>query len=389
VSAGKPERSEIYNLLVTHDDKERMPKKADSLSASEIALIKQWIADGAKFDGVDRKQLLSDMNTGLLTVKTPDKYPSALPITALAASPDGKQLAISGYGEVMLWDLNLETFAINEDQPDKLSIAPTLSARVQHMPERVLSLVWSKVNHLLAVAGGTPGRGGAVWLVDAAKHQPVKRILTTPDTVTSLARNREGNMLVVGGTDNHVRLYELPSAKLRWDVEGHADWITSLCISPDGEFVASASRDRTARLFKVGNGEIKTTYTNHDMQILSLVFDNDGRQLFSGDAGGSIRRWNREAESDKSSTTRPTREGVVQMLQAHGRTFAAFGNGRLVEMDVPGKKATHSFEVSTAQTTSLTSIEEPALLISGDRDGVVWVHELKGNTLVGKWSAVP
>jgi WD40 repeat protein len=366
-----------------------MPKKADPLSKAEIELIRQWIADGAKFDGKDRKQLLSDMSTEHLVVKTPDKYPRSLPITAIAARPDGKQLAVSGYGEVMIWDLNLETIAINEDQPDKLSIAPKLSARVQRMPERVLSLTWSKVSNQLAVAGGTPGRGGAVWLVDAAKHLPVKRILTTPDTVTSLACNREGSTLVVGGTDNHVRLYELPSAKLRWDVEGHADWITALRLSPDGTLVASASRDRTARLFKVENGEIKTTYTNHDMQILSLVFDNDGKQLFSGDAGGSIRRWNREGESDKSSTTRPTREGVTQMLQAHGRTFAAFGNGRLVEMDVLGKKATHSFEVSTVQTTSLTSFEEPALLISGDHDGVVWVYELKGNTLVGKWSAVP
>ncbi|RIK74559.1 MAG: hypothetical protein DCC67_16445 [Planctomycetota bacterium] len=46
--AGKPEESELYKRLVLPaDDKKRMPKEGDPLPEAEIALIKQWIEQGA------------------------------------------------------------------------------------------------------------------------------------------------------------------------------------------------------------------------------------------------------------------------------------------------------------------------------------------------------
>jgi mono/diheme cytochrome c family protein len=46
--AGKPEESELYKRIVLPaDDKKRMPKKGDPLPEAEVALIKQWIEQGA------------------------------------------------------------------------------------------------------------------------------------------------------------------------------------------------------------------------------------------------------------------------------------------------------------------------------------------------------
>lgn len=46
--AGKPDESELYQRLVLPaDDKKRMPKGADPLPEAEVALIKQWIEQGA------------------------------------------------------------------------------------------------------------------------------------------------------------------------------------------------------------------------------------------------------------------------------------------------------------------------------------------------------
>ena len=46
--AGKPDESELYERLVLPaDDKKRMPKGGDPLPEAEIALIKQWIEQGA------------------------------------------------------------------------------------------------------------------------------------------------------------------------------------------------------------------------------------------------------------------------------------------------------------------------------------------------------
>jgi Planctomycete cytochrome C len=46
--AGKPDESELFKrITLPADDKKRMPKAADPLPAEEIALIKQWIEQGA------------------------------------------------------------------------------------------------------------------------------------------------------------------------------------------------------------------------------------------------------------------------------------------------------------------------------------------------------
>ena len=46
--AGKPEESELFKrITLPADDKKRMPKAADPLPEAEIALIKQWITEGA------------------------------------------------------------------------------------------------------------------------------------------------------------------------------------------------------------------------------------------------------------------------------------------------------------------------------------------------------
>src|SRR6476659_1649033 len=49
--AGKPQASELFRLITTSDEDDRMPKKADRLPAPQIETIRKWIAQGAKFDG--------------------------------------------------------------------------------------------------------------------------------------------------------------------------------------------------------------------------------------------------------------------------------------------------------------------------------------------------
>ena len=56
VTPSKLDASELFRRIVTEDESERMPLEGDPLPAEQIALIKQWIEEGAKFDGDDRKR---------------------------------------------------------------------------------------------------------------------------------------------------------------------------------------------------------------------------------------------------------------------------------------------------------------------------------------------
>ena len=46
---GDPEHSELYLRLIEHDPEERMPYKEEPLKEEEIALLKNWISQGAKW----------------------------------------------------------------------------------------------------------------------------------------------------------------------------------------------------------------------------------------------------------------------------------------------------------------------------------------------------
>src|SRR4051812_29153174 len=105
VVAGRPEDSELYRLLLEPDANDRMPQKADPLPPGEIALIKRWIAGGAPFDGGAADRPLVEMARAAMLRPAPERYPRALPITALAFSPNGEQLAVSGYYEVTIWNV--------------------------------------------------------------------------------------------------------------------------------------------------------------------------------------------------------------------------------------------------------------------------------------------
>src|SRR5258705_7289232 len=55
IVASKPDDSELFKVLISKDEDNRMPQNDDPLPASQIALVKQWIQEGATFDGPDKE----------------------------------------------------------------------------------------------------------------------------------------------------------------------------------------------------------------------------------------------------------------------------------------------------------------------------------------------
>src|SRR4051812_6895941 len=93
VTPGKPKESELYNLLLEHSPEDRMPQKADALPEQEIALVERWIAEGAVCDGSSLQQPLVEMVRQTMLRDAPQNYARPVPVTALAFSPDGHQVA--------------------------------------------------------------------------------------------------------------------------------------------------------------------------------------------------------------------------------------------------------------------------------------------------------
>ncbi len=363
VVAGKPGESELLRLIVTPEEDDRMPKKADALPEKQVALIRDWIAAGAKLDVADPKAALTSILPEKEKTQVPDKYPSPLPVTALALSPDGGTLACSGYFEVTLWDVTMGK----------------LTARITGMPERVLGLAWPLENQL-AVAGGVPGRSGEAWIVNPTKPAERKRLMTSRDCVLALAASPDGKLLATGGADNLLRCFDLSTGKPKWQIEPHADWITAVAFSPDGTRVATASRDRTARRVDSGNGEIEGTFTGHDCAVLSVAFTPDGKESITGDVEGQMRRWDRTGEAKKDSTMRPagrTELTALAFLDAD-TPLAAGGNGIVISLDAKARKPKDKITQCNdrVNVVQVRGVNDRRQVISGCHDGKVRISEI-------------
>src|SRR5262249_40308695 len=67
--------------------------------------------------------------------------------------------------------------------------------------------------------------------------------------VRALTFNREGTLLVSGGEDEVIHVWNLASGKERYQLLGHNKAITGLALAPDEKTLASTSLDGTARIW--------------------------------------------------------------------------------------------------------------------------------------------
>lgn len=336
VVPGEAERSELWRLIVTHEENDRMPKKGDPLPAAQVAMLREWIADGAVFDGneADWDRPLAELVPEEKSVAAPARYPHPLPVVALAAEPGGGRVAVGGYREVTLW------------QGEK----PSLVARWGGLPERVLALAWvqsDQGHNALLVAGGEPGRSGGLWWIDAATDgAKTRRLLRTRDCLMAVAVSPDGKRVVAAGADQAVHCVELPAGRVAWSVEAHADWVLDLAMSPDGKQVVTGSRDRSARVIDLASGEIDATFPGHGAPVSSVLFEGDGQTIVSADAGGEIRRWKREGEAIKDGVLRAGRSEVTGLAWAGTLLLATLADGRLLPLDLATRKAGEPLLVS-------------------------------------------
>lgn len=276
--------------LIRHDGKPRMPWKQDPLPLDQIATIEKWVAQGAKYDGKDPKEDWPTLLHKQTIVAVPEKYPTTVPITALAFSPDGSNLATGGFHEVIIWNV----------------ADGSIKQRIQPLQERLYDVVYSADGLYMATAAGDPGRYGTAKLWKAKPDGTVeflKDLGESSDAVFAISFSPDSKKVAAAGADRTIRVWTVPDGKLDFQLEDHADWILDLSFSPDGTRLVSASRDKTTKVFDVVKKESLVTFPTHNDQVFTARFSGDGKQIFSGGADKQIRTWTAEGEAKQVRTT--------------------------------------------------------------------------------------
>lgn len=399
VVAGKPEASELYRRLIEKDPDARMPREDDALSAAEIGLIRSWISAGARFDGTDPKLSLRSQLPPRSHPVAPKAYPVAVPVFAMAFSPDGKQLAVGGYHEVTLWNpLNGE-----------------LLRRLKRRPQRIHSLDWTSDGTGVLVGGGTPGEYGELALVTAETGRVRRLFGTFDDVVLGAAISADGKRVAAGSAGRETRAWGLQAGAKGWSSRVHSDWVTGVVFSGDGRFVVSASRDQTVKVHEAATGDLFTTYNGHRKQlgkftgrfaVFAVGFDDVSGRVLSVGAGRAIRIWDPlKAKSEngtaadmegrffKAGHTRFISHGFGKTtygLDARGgRAWAGGADGLVREFSTDSLETVRSYEGHGDWVYSVAAASEGGLLAGAGYRGEVIVWNRADGQVVCRFLAAP
>jgi WD40 repeat protein len=353
-----------------------MPKEGDPLTSQEVALIEKWIKQGATDDTP------ADANS--FKIAGPPTYTAAPVISALAFSPDGKVLAVSGYHEVLL----------------QSPLGSNIIARLVGESPRIESLAYSSDGKMLGVAGSAPARFGEIQIWDTSSNGLAKSFKISTDSVYGLSFSPENDRVAVGCADKSVRIIAIKDGKELMKFDNHSDWVFGTAFTVNGKRLVSGSRDKAVKLIDASNGQFIDDINKLLEGVLCISrHPKEDVVAYGGDLGTT--RIYKIAEN-QGRTAANTDVNIVKELERFpgpvhsisyspdGKELAVGGiNGELRIFNAKDGKRTATLKGHEGAVFAVAFHPQTNWLASGGFDGKIRIHETSKGELIKEFIPVP
>jgi len=353
-----------------------MPLGGAALPNDQIDLIAAWLAAGAKDD-------TAKSAADTISAAHPPVYTQAPVISALAFSPDGQTLAVSGYREILLHKAD----------------GSSLTGRLVGLSERLNSIVFSTDGKLLVTAGGTPARFGELQVWDTTTSKLLRSITLTNDTLFGGAISPDAKTLSAGGADNTVRLVETATGKELQKIGNHENWVLATVFGVDSKRLVSVSKDRAAKLIDSASGgflenvnllrgELTAIARHPNKDIVVIGGEERVPYIYLMDRPKVLKT------ADDTTLVRklPRQDGLITALawSPNGKHIAVAGIAPLVNIyDADTGQPVASCKGHTAGIYALSFTPDSTRLASGGFDGHVRICNPATGEVVKDFVAVP
>ncbi len=373
---GKPDQSLIFSFIV--GDPPTMPLNADPLTVDEINLIRQWILEGA-IDDTQSEQIPN--------LNEPIEYQKPPVISALAFSPDGHQLAVSGYSEALIHH----------------SDGSGIIARLIGKSHRIESIAYAQDGRTLAIVGGIPATSGEVQIWETDTYQLLHSIESTKDTLYGVSFSPDGQLIAYGCSDETARLVRANDLGEKLKFDNHSNWVLGTAFSVDGTHLVTAGRDRALKLTEVESGsfidDINASNKGYG-EIYSLARHPKKDQILAAGEDGIPRLYKifRTTRRDVGNTDfnlirafdRQSSAVNVVAFSASGKQIAIGGDTGEVRI-YETETGDHVWTLSADSTSVFALAFNPNKnqIVVGGFDGWLRTFDLESGKIVKKFIPVP
>ncbi|HWF24548.1 MAG TPA: TIR domain-containing protein, partial [Solirubrobacteraceae bacterium] len=217
----------------------------------------------------------------------------AQPLSAVAYSPDGSRLAVGTGSDTTSSDTILLL------DPATGAVRATLTSYVPGLQAQggTAQIAFSPNGRVLAGDGPS---GITLWSLPSGRARAFAR---DPNEGGTMVFSRDGRLLIVGGTDNSVHVYDVASARMVHRIVAPTDqgtpggWPEVVALSPDGSRLAIGyptldEANGTVSIYSTATWRKQFDVTTIDLvEISSVAFSPDGTRLAIGAEDGTAGIW--------------------------------------------------------------------------------------------------